>query len=169
MAEPVTIRDLGIGELRRKLAEMKGRKVTIGHQGPSGAERHPGDVAGDTTVAEVSAMMEFGTVTAPARPAVRTTLDRFAAPIREQIRAAVSDVIDGRASIDKAQERVGEFMLDRLRETILDAKRWAPPLAAATIAAKGHDLPLIDTDTYYDRASWAVRKGDVIVLQGGEQ
>lgn len=159
------LRDLGIGKLRKQLAAMGGKRITVGWQGASGAQEH---IDGDVTVADVGLFMEFGTVNAPARPAVRTTLDRHEKAARDEIRRGLSDVIDGRATPEQVEERVGDLLVAKLRETIDDAKQWAEPLAPSTAAAKGHDRPLVDTGHLRSQASWAVRKGDRIERQGGE-
>lgn len=168
MADPVDVRDLGIGKLRDDVAELKSRRITVGWHGESGAEQHPNAQPG-TTVAEIAAMQEFGTTRAPARPMVRVALDHYRDRVREATRRAMRDLIAGRASLDAAQQTIGEAVLEALRNTILDAKRWAEPLAPRTVSAKGHADPLIESGTLYDRASWAARRGKTILRQGGEQ
>jgi hypothetical protein len=174
----VQIRDLGIGKLRAELAKFRDHAITIGHQGDSGAATHPN---ADASVGQVAAWMEFGTPGSddrqydvarkhiPSRPFVRMTFARHQVEFAKIVRDELSNIVDGRATAEEAQERIGERMLERLRETILEARGWAVPLAQATIDAKGHDDPLIDSGTLYDKASYAVRDGETIVRQGGEQ
>lgn len=175
------IRDLGLAALKKQLAEFRDQAITIGHQGASGAETHPN---ADAPVAQVAAWMEFGTPGSddrtydvprkhvPSRPFVRTTFHRHQAEFTVKARDLISAIIGRRKTVDEAQDELGELMLERLRETILEAKGWAAPLAQSTIDAKGHDDPLIESGTLYDRASYAVRDGGAegpIKRQGGEQ
>ncbi len=165
--------DLGIGKLKADLATLAASRVTIGWQGASGAEVHPDS---NVTMATLAKFHEFGTVRMPARPAVRITYDRHASEFRDTLRASTARMIDRQSDVDVELRSVGQFMVDKLRETILAAAEWARPLAQSTIDAKGHSLPLIDTDAYYDAASFAIRSagpdGSVstaIRYQGGEQ
>lgn len=176
---PTPIRDLGLAALRETLSRFRDEQITIGHQGLSGASPHPN---ADASVGQVAAWMEFGTPGSddrtygvprkhiPSRPFVRVTLHRNRAEFDELVRRGMSDIIGRRRTVEQVQDEIGERMLERLRETILDAKAWAEPLAQSTIDRKGHDDPLIETGTLYDRASWAVRDaGGNIRRQGGEQ
>lgn len=175
----VTVRDLGIGELRAKLLRLKTEQITVGHQGPSGAAPHPG--TNGVPVATVAQWHEYGTPGSddktydvprshiPSRPMLRITYERNRDRFREALRVTLAAMIDRRGDLEDGQDKIGGVMLDALRETILDAKGWAEPLAASTIKRKGHDDPLIESGTLYDRASWAVRDGGAIVRQGGEQ
>lgn len=164
---PVDLRDLGIGKLRADLDALKRSKVTIGWQGSSGASEHP--ETDGATVAEVAAWNEYGTSRAPARPALGTLFERHGAAFRDAVKAAVSDVIDRRASPAEALRRLGELGVLKLRETIADSRSWAEPLAASTVRRKGHDQPWIDTGTVEAAASYAVRRDGEVVDQGGER
>lgn len=174
----VEIRDLGLGALKRELERFRDAKITIGHQGPSGAAPHPN---ANASVGQVAAWQEFGTPGSddrtygvarsriPSRPAVRMTFIRHQPEFTIKVRDLLGAIIDRRSTVDAAQVALGELMLERFRETILEAKGWAEPLAQATIDRKGHDDPWIESGTLYDRASWAVREGENIIKQGGEQ
>lgn len=162
----VEVRDLGVAKLKSELATLGKSRVTLGYQGPSGAAKHP---EADASVAEVAAYNEYGTSTAPARPFLRTTMDRQGEALHRQLRKGVSDLIDGRADeADEVLSTVGETGVEAIRQTIDDAKSWAEPLSPVTVAAKGHDRPLVDTKVMRDSASWAIRRGGTIVQQGGE-
>lgn len=176
---PVVMRDLGIDDLKKTLERLKREQITIGHQGPSGDAPHPG--ADGASVAQVAKWMEYGTpgsdderydmprAHVPSRPMLRITYERNRDRFREALRTGLADIVDRRGALEPAQDRIGGVMVDALREMILDAKGWAEPLAASTVKRKGHDDPLIESGTLYDRASWAVRDGDTIIRQGGEQ
>ena len=103
MPKPLEIKDLGIGALKKKLAELAASRLTFGYQGPSGAAQHPGAKKVGTTVAAVARWNEFGTATAPARPMGRHTMQENKAAFKAATRKAISDVIDGRSEADAAE------------------------------------------------------------------
>lgn len=176
MADPVIVRDLGIGKLRDDVATMQRQRVTVGYQGPSGAAQHPN---ANASVAQVAAWQEFGTPGSddrkydqtrrhiPSRPFVRTALAKYQREIADAIKAAFRRVLGGDATAEQAQADVGARMVEAVQTTILDARAWAKPLAQATIDRKGHDDPLIEGGALYDATSYAVRDGDKIIRTGG--
>ena len=170
-----TVRDLGIGKLKADLAELRTTKVTVGWQGPSGQTPHAESSDG-TTLERIAAYHEFGTRRMPARPVIRTTYDRHSVEFRDELKRAVSALVDRRSELDPAVDRIGLFAVDKLREEMDASKAWAAELAQATIDAKGHDVPLIDTRQLQNAASYAVRtagEGDSVGIaikrQGGER
>jgi hypothetical protein len=177
MAKPVALKDLGIGKLKADLAALRAAKITIGYQGSSGAATHPD---ADASVATVAQWMEFGTPGSddrnydsprsmiPSRPFLRVTFERAGGDFVEAARKALSDLVDGRATVEEVEARLGELGVSEVRKTIDDSRSWAEPLADSTVQAKGHDQPLLDSGTLRDSASWAVREGDTIRRQGGE-
>lgn len=166
MAEPVDFKDFGIGKLKADLAELRETKITIGWQGESGAEKHPG---ADASVATVAAWQEYGTETAPARPSLVQTFERHRADFILAAKRMLADVVDGRKNKDAAETGLGDFAVDKLRETIDDSRSWAEPNAESTARAKGHDQPLIGLyGKLRANTSWAIRRNGAIVRQGGE-
>lgn len=177
MAVSVTMKDLGIGQLKADVAKLKTQPITVGYQGASGQATHPG--TDGVAVAQVAAWMEFGTPGSddrlydqirrmvPSRPFLRTTFVRYRDEIKTQLKDALRDLITGKATLVAVQDRLGKFVVGLVQDTIDDAPSWATPLAPSTVERKGHDLPLRDTDTMRDAASYAVREGDAIVRQGG--
>jgi HK97 gp10 family phage protein len=164
----IHIEDLGIEKLKRDLAALAGQEITVGWQGLSGLAKHP--EAEDETNAQVAAWMEYGTRKMPARPALRRTFRKHREEFSNASRKAISDLIDGRAtSAEAAAEKVGDLALRNLRRVMDDARSWAEPLAHPTVKKKGHQQPWLDTGTLRDKASWAVREGNQIVRQGGEE
>lgn len=176
MANPVEIRDLGIGKLKADAATLQRQTVTVGYQGPEGQAKHPDT---DASVAQVAAWMEFGTPGSddrqydmprsqiPSRPFIRTALIRYRAEIAAEIKDAFRGLLTGKFTVEQAQAKVGARMVKAVHDSIDSSRSWAEPLAQSTIDAKGHDQPLVDTRTMRDAASWAVRDGDTIVRQGG--
>jgi hypothetical protein len=165
VADSIQFKDFGIGRLKADIQRLKTRKITLGLQGASGAAKHP---AADATVAQVAAWNEYGTDTSPARPFLAETFERHEDELVAKLRRGISDLVDGRASVEQAIANVGEAGVDAVRDTIDQAEEWAEPLAESTKARKGHGQPLIDSDTLRGSISWAERNGDSIVQQGGE-
>jgi hypothetical protein len=162
----VDFRDFGIEQLKADLKSLAGTKVTIGWQGKSGKQKHPN---ADVPVAKVAAFNEYGTKHSLARPGLQVTFQRHGEEIKEQVKRAVADLVDGRRLRDQIIEDLGKFAVSKLRMTLDDSRRWAAELAESTILRKGHDQPLIDTKVMYKAASWAERRGGSIKRQGGEQ
>lgn len=166
MAEPVDFKDLGIGKLKTDLASLQSTSVTIGWQGESGAKKHPD---ADATIATVAAWQEYGTDTAPARPSLVQTFERHRADFIVAAKAALASVIDQGVSAEDAETRLGEFAVEKLRQTIDDSRSWAEPNAKSTIRSKGHDQPLFgETGAMRANSSYAIRRGGQILRQGGE-
>jgi hypothetical protein len=164
---PVSFDDFGLAEIEAELQLLAATEITIGWQGASGEAIHPG--SDDKTVAEIAAYQELGTPRAPARPALEVTFSRNEKEFEQSCAKAVSDLVDGRTStVGEAVKAIGEFAVAALRKVIDDSRSWAEPLAESTARGKGHSQPLFEMGTYRSEASWAERRGDVIVSQGGE-
>jgi hypothetical protein len=165
MSARVTVKDHGLAKLRADLEDLRRLTIRAGIQGADASSRHP---RGDLSVGEVAALMEYGSDDGriPARPFLRHTSESTATKMREALRGAVSDVVDGRAETADALAKVGADLRDEIRETIERASEWAVPLAASTIARKGHDRPLVDTGTMLDSVSFVVADGATVVREG---
>lgn len=173
---PINMKDLGIGKLREQLALLAKTRITVGWQGDTGAAPHPN---ADASVAQVAMWHEYGTPGSddqqydqprsmiPSRPTLRVAFERNRAEFVDAVKRALSGVIDGRHDLDDAVAQIGETGVAAVQATIDDSRSWAEPLAASTIARKGHDQPLIDTGTMRDAVSWAEREGGSIKRLGG--
>lgn len=178
MPAKIEMRDLGIGKLRRDAEKLKTQRVTVGYQGPSGQAQHPN---ANATVAQIAAWQEFGTPGSddrqydktrrhiPSRPFMRTGFAKYQREIQVEVRAALQRVLIGSSDVDAAQADIGERMVEAVRQSILDARAWAKPLAESTIERKGHSEPLIESGTLYNATSYVVKDGDKIVRTGGEK
>lgn len=93
---------------------------------------------------------EFGTVTAPPRPALSATTDRNASAVHRAVSRRVGAVIDGKTA------QTGEAILGAVGADLAEEVRNAidsntpPPLAPSTIAARrrrgnSSDRTLVDT------------------------
>lgn len=168
MPKPLEIKDLGIGKLKKQLADLAKLSITFGYQGASGSAQHPGTPG--VTIAQLAAFAEFGTENADARPLGRHTLVENRDLFREATKKVFAEIVDGRADPDVAVQGMGELTLQKLRETIARSREWAVENKKSTIDAKGHDQPLVgEFDSLTTNASWAVRRNGAIVRQGGEE
>jgi hypothetical protein len=165
----VSFEDFGLGEIEEALAQLAATEITIGWQGASGAEIHPG--SDDLTVADIAALNELGTSRMPARPALETLFSRYGDEMTTAVGRTMSDMIDGRIAPDvsAAVKAIGDVAVSALRRTLDSSRGWAEPLVPSTVARKGHDQPLLETGTLRSHASWAERRGGQIVTQGGEE
>lgn len=93
-------------------------------------------------VADYAAWNEFGTKNIPARPAIRQTVDTY---IDEYVEDLADALLSGVAP-EMAMNRLGEQMAKDISQSISD---WQQPAnAPSTIAKKGENNPLVDTETY---------------------
>lgn len=121
---------------------MTQKMVVYGVLGEPARAPHPG--AKDKTVAEIAAGNEYGTKTAPARPAFQRARDEHLQEWLVALRRAISDVVDGRApSGDEALDKVAEQVKADALKVYDDARSWAVPNKPSTARKKGHDQPLI--------------------------
>jgi len=82
---------------------------------------------------------EYGTTTAPSRPAFRTTIAQQSPSWGKKLGIAVKATnYDGQKSL----ALLGQSMRDDLESSI--AQWSSPPNAPSTIARKGFDKPLVD-------------------------
>lgn len=93
-----------------------------------------------TPVATVAAANEFGTSTIPPRPFFRNMI---AAKKAGWGPASAKLLKANDYDVDHTLNQVGMGIQGQLQQSILDTN--APPLAEATVKAKGFDKPLIDT------------------------
>jgi hypothetical protein len=157
---------LGIDGLKKVLNELKEHKITIGFQGQSGSALHP---EANVPMAKVAKWHEYGTAEIPARPFLRTTAKQNKKEFKDANKKAISDVIDQRAKPEEVLERLGQIGADAAKKVVLNASDWAEPLSSSTVKRKGFSAPLVDTGSMVDAISWAIRKNDAIVKQGGER
>lgn len=125
------------------------------------------------TVARVAAWNEYGTPTAPARPAWRTTKDQpETADAVRQAQEAVRGLLlnpnerpDGQvaSAAEPAAKRVAKAL-----QTSID--QWASPAnAAATIKRKGFNDPLVDTGQERDSIRYEVTLNGRRVVKGSPE
>jgi hypothetical protein len=130
--------DRGWKRIKREHARLHGRGVKVGllAGGPASAE--------GVAVVDYATFNEFGTSTIPARPFMRRTADREQRNVSKFAHRLVAAVIAGRMTREGLLDALGLWYQMKMRSTIRTARRWATPLAPATIRAKRSTAPLID-------------------------
>lgn len=134
MAQGVTITDNRrlYDAIQREVAKLRGAVVTVGIHGDDA-----GRDGGTLTNPQIGAIHEFGSGRIPERSFLRSTVDGsdLIATTAEQ---SASDVAHGKASADKAANRLGVVAVGAVKRTI--QSRIPPPLSQQTLerrAAKG--------------------------------
>lgn len=118
-------------------------------------ERTPPDLI------QIAAYNEFGTKEIPARPFVRTTLDRNGTRYSRRIADALGAAVDGwrRGGGDDLRlevERIGREIASDMQGVIQNGIK--PANAPSTVARKGSNRPLIDTGRLLRSITWIVRR-----------
>jgi hypothetical protein len=129
-------RDLGYKQIALNFKQLKGRGVKVGVMG--------GETNDGVAVVDYAMYNEFGTSRIPARPFMATTADNNRDKVQEFAGFLVGKMIDRRLDATSVLKNLGEFYQAKIQETIRNAKEWAVPNAASTIAMKGSSSPLID-------------------------
>lgn len=113
------------------------------------------------TNAEIGALHEFGNPSTglPERSWLRSTLrDPDVQAQLEQIEAKLlAEVVAGRMSRDQALGLIGAWIASQIQKTITRGD-VTPPLAPATVAAKGSSTPLVDTGQLVAAIGWEIVK-----------
>jgi hypothetical protein len=128
--------DHGWQRIKRDISKLNGHQVKIGLWGSEMAE--------GVSVVDYAVYNEFGTSRIPARPFMAHTYDTQKVQVNKFIDFNVGLMEDGKSTPDRVLRVLGEDYQERVRKVIRDAKNWAEPNAASTVAAKGSSSPLID-------------------------
>lgn len=104
-----------------------------------------------TPVAMIAAIQDLGSGDIPPRPFFRNMI---AAKSGEWPKALGDLLKDNDYDSAKALEEMGHGIKGQLQQSIRDTN--SPPLAASTIARKGHAKPLIDTTLMISRVDFEV-------------
>lgn len=138
MSASVRIKDKGLAALLDRLdTAAKERVLTVGVHEEEGAASH-----GETTVADIAAMHEFG-IGNPQRSFIGAWADENEAKHADDLRKLGTALVKGTVK-DAGQgfEQLGEAYVGEVQGRI--AAGIDPPNAPATIARKGSSTPLID-------------------------
>ena len=134
----------------KRVSEMKRGTVRVGVMGDAGDEN-------GVSLAEIAAFHEFGTSTIPERSFLRSTFYGHAAEgLRLMCEKLSKAIIEGKLDEPRALGLLGTWAVAEVKRTIRAS--IAPELAAATIAAKGSSLPLVDTGQLINSITYVVEK-----------
>ncbi len=158
----VTFNDEGLQKLKRDLRELNKLQLTIGFQDRFGARRYESGI----NVSTVALFSEFGTKLAPQRAFLRSTFFENRDKVQKAMAQAVGRVVRGEEDPVPSLSQAGRELVALVVRKIDTSRGWARPNAPSTVAQKGFDYPLHDTDTMANSVSWAVRKNDAILALG---
>ena len=134
----------------KRVSEMKRASVRVGVMGDAGDEK-------GVSLAEIAAYHEFGTSTIPERSFLRATFFGHAAEgLRVMCEKLSKAIVEGKMDEPRALGLLGTWAAAEVKKTIRAS--IAPELAAATIAAKGSSLPLVDTGQLINSITYVVEK-----------
>lgn len=150
--------DRSWSDIRKSIAQLGRAEVRVGIVGPEANEKHQDS---DLTLIELAIIHEYGSPRAnlPERSFIRAALAEPATKIELEslYKHVCKEVIAGRMGRDHALRAIGGWAAAKIRQFILD-KKVTPPLRPATIAAKGHDVPLIDSRELLEAIGWDLNK-----------
>jgi hypothetical protein len=159
MGVSVTLKTKGLDLLRDKLKEINSLVLTIGFQGPSGAQLYPTGI----NMATVAFYNEFGTKHIPARSFLRSTMFQERDKIEKIMGEAVGRMINDRRRTPISVLRVaGAEIVALVTEKIARSRGWAKRNHDSTVAKKGFNYPLHETGKLKKAVSWAIRSGSAI-------
>ena len=131
--------------VKARVVDLGRAHLRVGVVGQEAAEIHLGS---GLTNGELALIHELGNPRTglPARSFVRRTLEnpRVRAELARMQAMLVGQAIEGRISRDEALTQIGEYLAGEIRKTILE-DQVRPELAPATVAAKGSEVPLLET------------------------
>ncbi|WP_186650063.1 hypothetical protein [Fluviispira vulneris] len=112
----------------------------------------------DTTLGEVAATHEFGDPSRniPERSFLRQTIVERQSKIKKHITDQIDIALRTKLNMHGAVGNISKSVLSHVQERILDGIE--PTLSKQTIARKGHDLQLVDTEQLFDAIKASVVK-----------
>lgn len=133
----------------------------MGFPGESPKSKAPHNGTSKTNV-QVALDNEFGTApgvrpSVPARPFVKTAMDRHGRELTEGARDQLQMISKGQQTTHRALSGLGKIGADKIQDTITDAKSWAVPNSDFTKAKKKSSTPLIDTGAMRQAVTYKVR------------
>jgi hypothetical protein len=141
-------------KLYKRIEEMHSVRARVGVLSSKGGEKAHGN--GDATVVEVAAFHEFGTEHVPERSFIRSTFySRRAAQLKQKVAEITRAIVAGAIDVRKGVGLLGAWGAGEVKNTITQTD-IAPPLAPATVEAKGSSQPLVDTGQLLGSITWEV-------------
>lgn len=150
MAGRTRLIDRGWIGRRRRVSELKRITVLVGVQADAGAGED------GVPIAEYAAYNELGTEHIPSRPAIRNAFDNNLAEISDSVRTLREAVEDGKIGAEEAAGLLGELHQGHIQRSI--RSNTPPPLAPATVKAKGSSRSLVDQGDYASSIRWKIQK-----------
>lgn len=143
--------DKGYGALKKRVAEIKNRKVTVGVHGKD-------DNRGDfTTNVEIGTLHEFGGANMPERSFLRATLDKHGSEYAAFARELALRIVAGSMTSERALGLLGEKVKADV-VAMFNANEIRPDISEATKLAKGSSTVLIDTGSLKQAIDYIVRQ-----------
>lgn len=129
--------DEGLKAIMKEIQTLQSHSVEVGIMGNDSVE--------GVSVVDYAVFNEFGTSRIPARPFMSRTYDQKLGEINKYMEFLGNTVIEGKANAMGVMTDLGNWYEAEIKKTIVDAKNWAVPNAASTVAMKKSSSPLIDT------------------------
>lgn len=148
--------DKGFRNLLFSLAGVDGAEVRIGVFADKKASRTEGELPN----AVVAAFHEFGTKDLRKRPFLRPSIKQQQREIFVLAEKLAGLMYDGRMGAKRALDILGLKVSTGVKNYIREGK-VRPKLKKSTIAAKGSDVPLLDTGQLINSITWKVVTGIV--------
>lgn len=121
--------------IAEEMSYLNSHMVEIGILGED-KERKPDDPKKRTTILEYAVYNEFGTSKIPARPFMRTAIEKNKVSIRKTVDKCLEKILQGRMTGENALKIIGEEIRGHIIKAIEKADDWAEPLNSKTLKAK---------------------------------
>lgn len=143
--------------LRAKLGKAAEWYVKVGVLASAGGNVDVGGI----TLTDLAAVHEYGSPAAgvPQRSFIRSTFQRadVASQLEKLLGKLARNLIADKLEVDKALDQLGAWASNQIKLTIKNRLTTGPEPQAnkpSTIAAKGSDLPLVDTGRLLNAVTW---------------
>lgn len=151
MPVKVIDKDMGWKRISKDITALRGSSVRVGIMGNESAD--------GVSVVDYAMYNEFGTNRIPARPFMSKTAEVYGEKIGKFTEYLAGSLIDGKIGPTYVLQNIGEKYQSYIQKTIRDAKNWAVPNAASTVAMKGSSSPLIDTGRMVQSVRYEIKLG----------
>ena len=142
-------KDLGWKHIRSNYNKMNGRTIK------AGVLEGAGSYAKGQSLVDVATWNEYGTRRIPSRPWIAIATDEHKG-WQSEVKSQMFVVMSPQGTVADSLGKIGKQMKTDIRNVMGDKGKLARN-APATIARKGHDLPLIDTGKLRDAIDYEVK------------
>lgn len=151
-----------VEEALKKLAEQLQGATRVLAGVPKGA----GTYEDGLTLATIAAVNNFGSADGriPARPVLGPAIEKGAPQYQRLAEVMIPKVLSGEMTMLMLLEQMGQLAEGHIKQEITDID--SPPNAAATIARKGSDNPLIDTGAFRQSIRYVIDDGSEPIEEG---